>query len=85
MGGGASGTHYRLDVDEMEDRGCFEAIAWVLAVRSGYFQQQGEEPQKKTKFQETSATSDALEGFETLGNCQVGRWVPESLLRVGLG
>lgn len=77
---------YRWDVDEMEDGG-FQGHRlgfWQLEVDTSSYRER--EPQKKTKFQETSATSGALE--EVLGHWRTVKLAGGclSLLpRVGLG
>ena len=51
-----------------------------MAVRSGYFQLQGEGTTEEDKVSGDKCNLRCIGGgFETLENCQVGRWVPESV------
>ena len=73
---------YRLDVDEMEDGGVSRPSPGFLAVRSGYFQLQGEGTTEEDKVSGDKCNLRCIGGgFETLKNCQVGKWVPESVVQ----
>ena len=73
---------YRLDVDEMEDGGVSRPSPGFLAVRSGYFQLQEEGTTEEDKVSGDKCNLRCIGGgFETLKNCQVGKWVPESVVQ----